>query len=358
MSCLNPTQAWQDLLVTTKSGRNPVIFRYKDLEPHSYKWRYDDETGTLDFVSSRYRPLALPCGKCLLCRKSRSWEVAVRALLEWQADPLQKACFITLTVDDAHMPEVFPGLLLRHRPWQLFAKRLRKVIGPFRFVMCGEYGEHTRRPHYHAIIYGHDLTQRTWNFSDGTFCDSPLLAEIWHYGHVNCRPVEKNAIMYVSGYQLKLDDAEVEGDLVVDSDVKYKNYVKWSRMPGLGMPFLLKYPNLFRETDYKFDDGFTCKTMSPSIVIGRKLSFFNGRYFKKVLERCAIDERMIGKIDESLRLLFAKKFAILQLLERGRVSRECLHGLPYAKEVRMSTLVNREKLLKLHLARKSRDVVA
>lgn len=365
MSCIKPTVAWQDMMSFTKAGKHPVIFSYKDLDPRDFEWRHDDEKGEDIFLSDRYRSLSVPCGKCLLCRKTRSWEISVRALLEWQANPFQKACFITLTVDDDHMHQVFPGMVLRHRPWQLFAKRLRKKCGSFRFLMCGEYGEHTRRPHYHAVIYGHDFTDRTWNYEDGTFCDSPLLRDLWSFGQIQCRSVNKNAIMYVAGYQLKLDDAVLEPDDLFDVDLGddddklyLTSYVRWSRRPGLGMPFLEKYPDLFRIVDWKCEDGFTVKKMSPSICLGKSLSWFDGRYFKKVLDRCANDEKFIGKIDEDLRLLLSRKFATLQSLEDGWLVQKRLHSSPSAKEVALMNLKNREKLNELHLARKSRDLVA
>lgn len=359
MSCLKPTQAWQDLGEFTKNGRHPVIFSYKALEPSDFSWRLNDETGETDFVSVRYRPINIPCGKCILCRKSRSWEVTVRALLEWQADPFQKACFITLTVDERHMPDVFPGMLLRHRPWQLFAKRLRKKIGKFRYLMCGEYGEHTRRPHYHAVIYGHDLTDRQFNFDDCSYCDSPMLRDVWQLGQVQCRPVNANAIAYVAGYQLKLDEADIPGDFDDDdTDVKLKNYVKWSRMPGLGFPFLEKHPELFRRHESRFDDGKTYETVSPSIVTNGKLSFFDGRYFKKILERCANDPDVVGKINEPLRLILSEKFGIMSALTESRLLGRRLHDSPCVNEVRAWNLKNRAALYDVQLARKARDVVA
>lgn len=48
---------------------------------------------------------------------------------------------------------------LDKRDWQLFAKRLRKNIGPFRYFAVGEYGDLNLRPHLHAIIYGQDFHQ-------------------------------------------------------------------------------------------------------------------------------------------------------------------------------------------------------
>ena len=41
-------------------------------------------------------------------------------------------------------------------------KRLRKKLHPLkiRFFHCGEYGDKTRRPHYHALIFGYSFPDR------------------------------------------------------------------------------------------------------------------------------------------------------------------------------------------------------
>ena len=66
--------------------------------------------------------------------------------------------FITLTYDDAHLPY---NQSLSVRDFQLFMKRLRKEFGSgVRFFHCGEYGEKTGRPHYHAILFNCDFKDK------------------------------------------------------------------------------------------------------------------------------------------------------------------------------------------------------
>lgn len=340
MSCSKPTRAWQDLETTSPLGAHPVYFSIYDLDPKDYEIRFDKENHFATFVSRRYRQLDLPCGKCLLCRKARSWEIAVRAWCEWKSNPFQKACFITLTVDDAHMQEVFPDGFLRHRPWQLFAKRLRKEVGPFRFMMCGEYGEHTKRPHYHATIFGHDFTDRTWDFDQVSFCDSPLLAKIWKYGQVQCRPVEENSIMYVAGYQLKSCDLDIDEDEVDDDEVMLKSYVRWSRRPGLGLAFIEKYPGTFFERLSECSDGSYCKDISPSIILNGHECHFDGRYFKKKL--ACIDPAKYDK---------------MQVFKERRLLREQLHSPSYEDVMKaQKVLWNRVKVARHELAKRKRDL--
>lgn len=354
MSCINPTDAWQDLHEVTKNGKHPVYFSLKQLDPAHYFWKYDDTVKDTVLVSSRYKPLSVPCGKCLLCRKSRAWEITIRALLERQAHPDLPCCFITLTCDDRHLDQVFPSHFLRHKPWQDFAKRLRKKVGPFRFLMCGEYGEKTKRPHYHAIIFGHDFTDRTWN-TDGTFCDSPLLRDTWQHGQVMCRPVNDNAIAYVAGYELKLEDSDP--DDTHDPDAILKNYVKWSRNPGLGYDFMIKY-QLFRENISKCDDGTPVTGFSPSVIYRGKQVFFDGRYFKRQLEK-AHDQW--SNFDDLLKppstpLNWSHDFDKLQVLSERRAICQQDHSTCYGSKVKAMNLENREALYQLQLARKLRDL--
>lgn len=91
----------------------------------------------------------LPCGKCQPCliNKRNTW--TTRLLLEdTQHD---KSCFITLTYNDENLPNE-----LRKKDCQKWLKRVRKSYHPskIRYYICGEYGENTQRPHYHAVLYG------------------------------------------------------------------------------------------------------------------------------------------------------------------------------------------------------------
>ena len=67
----------------------------------------------------------------------------------------EQNCLITLTYSDAHLPP--DGV--QKRDLQLFFKRLRKDH-KVRFYACGEYGENFGRPHYHALLFGHDFQDK------------------------------------------------------------------------------------------------------------------------------------------------------------------------------------------------------
>lgn len=142
--------------------------------------------------------IRVPCGKCLVCRKNRArqWAVRVQHELEFH----RFACFITLTYDDDHIPFIEGEYTLWKNDLQLFFKRLRKKIGKankIKYLACGEYGDRTSRPHYHAIILG-------WQPEDlsriGEITTSEILEDVWKQGQVAVGAAAPESIYYVTGY--------------------------------------------------------------------------------------------------------------------------------------------------------------
>lgn len=134
-------------------------------------------------ASEVYTVVRLPCGRCIGCsvRQARDW--AVRCCLE--AAQHEEAAFVTLTYDDAHLP---PDGFLRKAHLSGWLKRIRARLHPrrIRFFACGEYGETTRRPHYHALVFG--------------VRDDPSLSEAWPFGFTQVDTCTPAAISYVAGY--------------------------------------------------------------------------------------------------------------------------------------------------------------
>ncbi|QCQ85137.1 replication initiator protein [Blackfly microvirus SF02] len=99
----------------------------------------------------------VPCGKCPECRSRRASAWSFRLM---QQDKISDSSqFITLTYDTKHVPISRNGFMeLSKRDLQLFFKRLRKNAGKIqataiKYYAVGEYGTHTRRPHYHIILF-------------------------------------------------------------------------------------------------------------------------------------------------------------------------------------------------------------
>lgn len=236
MICENPITMYR------RSGVNPATGKL--YPPISYGRIIDAH-----LEPTLFQECAVPCGKCLSCLKNKARDLMVRAFHE--AKMHEHNSFITLTVDDDYIDEVFPGRSLCHRPFQLFFKRLRKASSkPLRYLMCAEYGEHTERPHYHVIVFGLSPDERRpvaivktdpLLGTDRTlytgFYDSQLIKDAWPYGNVFVGSVTPGSIAYCTGYTLK--------SFVLGRDAAwYKSrglmpeYIKWSRRPGLGSAWL------------------------------------------------------------------------------------------------------------------------
>ena len=100
--------------------------------------------------------IELPCGHCLACRIARSREWASRIIHEMVY--YEDTMFLTLTYNDDNLPS---DVGLHKDDLQRFFKRLRKALDTkkIRYFACGEYGDTTSRPHYHAIIFGLGLNE-------------------------------------------------------------------------------------------------------------------------------------------------------------------------------------------------------
>ena len=198
-------------------------------------------------------PLHIPCGQCTGCRIEHSRQWAMRCVHESKMHDL--SCFITLTYDDKHLPD--GGTLVRKDP-QDFLKRLRHHVGKFRFYGCGEYGDTTRRPHYHLVIFGYDFTDKKFykrTPKGETLWTSSTLADIWPFGHNVIGDVTFDTCAYVARYVTKKITGDNAGSHYQSID-KYgevrdllPEFPMYSRRPGIGKAWFDKYG----EHAYKFD---------------------------------------------------------------------------------------------------------
>ncbi len=115
----------------------------------------------------------------------------------------EKACFLTATYSDENLPE---NGNLKKSDWVKFAKKLRHKMGPFRFLMCGEYGsrKHTERCHMHAIILNHDFIEdrvplETTEQGHQLYT-SETLSKLWPHGFVSIGNVSHDSAAYVASY--------------------------------------------------------------------------------------------------------------------------------------------------------------
>lgn len=111
--------------------------------------------------------------------------------------------FITLTYSDEHLPA---GGSLHKPDFQKFMKRLREQTQQkIRYYMCGEYGDKLGRPHYHALIFGYDFSDKTlWEIrKENKFYRSKQLEKLWRLGYSSISEVTFSSAAYVARYVMK-----------------------------------------------------------------------------------------------------------------------------------------------------------
>lgn len=237
MACLRPLTAYQAPEVLGPSQRLDVDFETGEFSRSA-------GTRPLSFVPQvGWSALAVPCGKCdgCLLADARTW--AIRA--HHEASLHDQSCFVTLTFDDEHLPS--DGKISK-RDLQLFFKRLRKRsdIPDIRYLACGEYGDLTRRPHYHALIFGADFMDaraRLWR--DDQYLH-PVLNEVWGQGLATHAPLNFARCAYVAGYVTKK---------IGDPDVFRLMSRGRDGNGGLGFGWIKKYADSIRRLGGVVIDG-------------------------------------------------------------------------------------------------------
>lgn len=200
----------------------------------------------------------LPCGQCIGCRLSYSRQWAIRCLHESQMH--EHNCFITLTFSPEELAKRDNPQSLDVGEFQRFMKRLRKKYGQgVRFFHCGEYGEQNKRPHYHALLFGVDFSDRVlWSQRNGVkLYVSDNLSKLWPYGFSTIGDVTFESAAYCARYVMK----KIRGEAALDhymftdmvtgevSQVK-PEYATMSRKPGIGKTWFDKYKNDVFPGDY------------------------------------------------------------------------------------------------------------
>lgn len=181
-----------------------------------------DKDGERDFLLSG---TPFPCGQCLPCRINRRRIWTHRLMLEHLCS--SDAVFLTLTYRDEDLPD---DAMLCKRDLQRYIKNVRnyyRASRRVRYYACGEYGERTHRPHYHAILFGvHEH-------------EASAISQLWPYGGVAVGTVTPESIQYVAGYVCK--------KLSKKDDPKCaKEFAIMSLKPGIGYPALDKIHELLK----------------------------------------------------------------------------------------------------------------
>ncbi len=217
MACYSPIGGWYSK-TKNPSGKRSIVFNPREA--------YTDLR------------VELPCGKCIGCKADQALMWSIRCYHESQEH--YNNCFATLTYAEENYPK--DGRISK-RDLQLFFKRLRKKMHPVgvRYLACGEYGDTTRRAHYHAIIFGVDFLHDSIKINERLYT-SPTLEKIWGLGQVTLAPVTMSSICYTAGYVVKK---------MKDEDT----FVLMSRRPGIGKNWLDTYLPELKQNGFTVIEG-------------------------------------------------------------------------------------------------------
>jgi len=110
---------------------------------------------------------------------------------------------LNLTYDDVHLPHHGQ---LHKTDLQKFFKRMRKEGLKFRYVASGEYGDQTRRPHFHIALFGLDFAfdrvHRGFSHGDKTYT-SETVRRLWPNGDHLIGALNFESAAYIARYILK-----------------------------------------------------------------------------------------------------------------------------------------------------------
>lgn len=213
----------------------------------------------------------LICGQCTACRLRRSSEWATRCIHE--AKQHNQNIWVTLTYDDEHLPDkyatgeihpytnkpVYSGSL-KKRHMQDFYRRIRKALkkdnaiihdGLIRYYYAGEYGEKYHRPHYHACLFGIDLSDKKHIKKTALGFDlyeSKTLQELWPHGQHRISELTWETAAYTARYIMKKITGKQQQKKykTIDKETgeirtKEPEFNDMSRKPGIGKGWYEKY---------------------------------------------------------------------------------------------------------------------
>lgn len=299
MPCYHPREGYRSKTVNP-SGKRSITFNAREA--------YTD------------LKITIACGQCIGCRLERSRQWAVRCVHE--ASLYSDNCFITLTYSDEFLPKN-SSLDVTH--FQKFMKRLRRNFPDrkIRFFHCGEYGESTRRPHYHACLFNLDFPDKIHytTRNDNKCYRSATLEKLWPFGQSMIGNVTFESAAYVARYittkvtgpsaiqhYQKTDPTGVVHDLKPE-------YTTMSRCPGIARDWYEKYK---RDV---YPHGFVevrgVKQQPPKFY-DRQFEIDNPARFAKVKARRALrgEKRCADNSHDRLKVRKQVKLARIKLLKR------------------------------------------
>lgn len=275
------------------------------------------------------RAIPFGCGQCTACRVKKRREWTHRIVLE----SLVANCsfFLTLTYNQESIPD---GHTLEPTHVTLYLKQIRKACHPvkLRYVAVGEYGDETKRPHYHIAL-----------FSDGPI-DIERVRKTWEHGHTHYGDITEQSARYISKYIVK--------GMTNGSDPRlgsrHPEFVRRSLKPGIGALAVKRIGDILTtDQGIRFIEKFGDV---PHVLQYGKKTYPLGRYMRsKIREYLGHDpktpqEILNEKAKELLVLYESKEHLARGLSPRSPQFRQA--ALYQANKQKILTLEVREKIFK------------
>lgn len=254
----------------------------------------------------------VPCGKCPECLKKQQNGFVVRCIEEARKTGMM--WFITLTYNNKSVPKrefvdsdsgevVLVNSLNREdiKKWKRevrrsYQKTYNRSFPNFSFLICGEYGPRTFRPHYHGVIFGLDkfhinYLEKYWqdNYGFTSFKYIPIVSNQNGRDDLTC------VARYVSKYCVKPQD--LENPLVKDGVVEKPRKMT---SVGFGLP-----DNFDEMSQYiRLGHDLSNKRVSPALAksINERCNYvYNGQkyslpiyYRKKIFYETGINQNLVS----------------------------------------------------------------
>lgn len=229
----------------------------------------------------------------------------------------QQNCFVTLTYSQEKLPDS-GSLVPRHVTNWL--KRYRKSASTsVRYFLCGEYGDETFRPHYHAALFGVEgcMRGRTLRVAGSSrprwdICcpNCILIGNTWGFGDVDVGTFALESAQYVAGYVVKkmtfATDPRLQG--------RHPEFARMSRRPGIGAAAMTVLSEQLH-TDHGLDEVAALGDVPHQLRLGKK-SIPLGRYLRRILrEEIGMPEHLVQAARD--RFTQEKSLEVLSLLKNS-----------------------------------------
>lgn len=228
--CLMPKRIFKVGKMVKKDGSigDEILYRSYDtgwVYKSGNKWISvsirEDDVNKLRLKHKLIEGIVVPCGRCHYCRLRKAYDRAKQAWCD--AEYYKYQYFITITYDDDNLTwmnyctddgTIEPIPILNRQEIVDFKETIRdrarkRGYQPIEYMLSGEYGSQTARPHYHMILLTDDpeidlhLYQAGRSRTGYDMFGSTTLDEIWDKGMIRLSRASVACMAYTARYTLK-----------------------------------------------------------------------------------------------------------------------------------------------------------